>query len=169
MVSKIYIFGMLMNYRISSCKKEPDAFGQTGNEIVVWCPIPWGHFKVGAKKFWALVYMWSRLPPSFSNNGAVILEIFVFFCWWISTYSTGALINITGFLVSLGNWFLITNFRIIKLHSYYPPFMWIFELYTIQSMLKSENKNLEEMCPCIIAAPDTVLSLVPVGRLNIDH
>ena len=31
--------------------KEPDAFGQTGDEIVVRCPIPWGHFKVGAKEF----------------------------------------------------------------------------------------------------------------------
>ena len=34
--------------------------------------------------------------------------------------------------------------------------MWILELYTIQSMLKLENKSHNEMCPCIIAAADTV-------------
>ena len=37
-----------------------------------------------------------------------------------------------------------------------PQFMWILELYTIQSMLKPENKNHNEMRPCIKAAADTV-------------
>ena len=46
--------------------------------------------------------------------------------------------------------------------------MWILELNIIQSMLKPENKNDEEMRPSIIAVADTVQSLVPVGRSRID-
>ena len=36
-------------------------------------------------------------------------------------------------------------------------------------MLKPENKNHNEMRPCIGAAPDTVQSVAPVGRLKVDH
>ena len=34
---------------------------------------------------------------------------------------------------------------------------------------RPENKNQEEMRPCIVAAPDTVQSVVLVERLKIDH
>ena len=37
--------------------KEPDAFGQSGDEIVVRLLIPMGHYKAGAKKFQAWVNM----------------------------------------------------------------------------------------------------------------
>ena len=38
-------------------RKEPDAFGQSGDEIAVRLFIPMGHYKAGAKKFQAWVNM----------------------------------------------------------------------------------------------------------------
>ena len=35
--------------------KESDAFGHSGDEIVGRLLIPWGHYKVGAKNFQALL------------------------------------------------------------------------------------------------------------------
>ena len=46
-----------------------------GYEIVVHCFIPWGFSMYGAKKFWALVYKFSKPTSIFSEIGAVLLEI----------------------------------------------------------------------------------------------
>ena len=127
-----------------------------------------GHYKAGAKKFQAWVNMWSKPPPSFSNNGTVVLEILVFFCWSILTYSTRALFNIRGYLVSLGNWFIITNLRIVKLHSFIHNSFgcWNYIQFNLCWNLKIK---ITKKCNLVSKLQQTQYKASPVERLNIDQ
>ena len=58
---------------------ESVAIGNSGDKIVVRRLIPWGPYTAGAKNFQTLVYMCSKRTRSFSGNGLVLSEIFVFF------------------------------------------------------------------------------------------
>ena len=103
-----------------------------------------------------------------SNSSAVDLEIFIFSCWLISLYSTTVFINIRIFLVSLGTWFVITHLKIVKLHAFIHNSCGYWN-YIQFNLRKLQNKNPDEMRPCIIAAADTVWSIALVGRLKISR